>query len=441
MLYSAVNYAQENVGDEPTDDLGNVTDEFQEAFFEALKQKGIENYELALNALDAAARAATGNEENLAVVSFEKGKNLVLLKKYNAAEVHFEGVLAYKPDQLDVMESLYNVYFLQRNYEKALPLVKELIKQDPDYKEDLANLLIRNKQYDEAIVILDELDHDEGESVYRNNLRKSVYRATGNKEQQIEKLETRVDANPKKEQDYLGLIYLYSDEGNIEKAFETAKELLKNQPKSEMVHLALYKFYLGSGETKEAVKSMEVVFDSDIIDKESKYRVLGDFISFVEKNPEYEKTLEKAVNNFAEENGAVYEKLGDYYVAKDRKEDAVTAYKKGLENDEDNYSLLKNTLLVLINVGQFEEAATYSSNGLDIFPAQPLLYLLNGVANVGLQNADEAIEALETGVDYVVDNNTLEKDFFTQLEKAYTLKGNTKKATEYAKKAASIVIN
>ncbi len=441
MLYSAVNYAQENVGDEPTDDLGNVTDEFQEAFFEALKQKGIENYELALNALDAAARAATGNEENLAVVSFEKGKNLVLLKKYNAAEVHFEGVLTYKPDQLDVMESLYNVYFLQRNYEKALPLVKELIKQDPDYKEDLANLLIRNKQYDEAIVILDELDHDEGESVYRNNLRKSVYRATGNKEQQIEKLETRVDANPKKEQDYLGLIYLYSDEGNIEKAFETAKELLKNQPKSEMVHLALYKFYLGSGETKEAVKSMEVVFDSDIIDKESKYRVLGDFISFVEKNPEYEKTLEKAVNNFAEENGAVYEKLGDYYVAKDRKEDAVTAYKKGLENDEDNYSLLKNTLLVLINVGQFEEAATYSSNGLDIFPAQPLLYLLNGVANVGLQNADEAIEALETGVDYVVDNNTLEKDFFTQLEKAYTLKGNTKKATEYAKKAASIVIN
>jgi tetratricopeptide (TPR) repeat protein len=92
-------------------------------------------------------------------------------------------------------------------------------------------------------------------------------------------------------------------------------------------------------------------------------------------------------------------------------------------------------------VGQFEEAATYSSKGLDIFPAQPLLYLLNGVANVGLQNADKAIEALETGVDYVVDNNTLEKDFFTQLEKAYILKGNTKKATEYAKKAASIVIN
>ncbi|MDC8001668.1 hypothetical protein POV26_11515 [Aequorivita todarodis] len=32
----------------------NVTDAFQESFFEALKQKGIENYELALAALNKA---------------------------------------------------------------------------------------------------------------------------------------------------------------------------------------------------------------------------------------------------------------------------------------------------------------------------------------------------------------------------------------------------
>ena len=34
------------------DDLGNVTDEFQEHFFEALKQKGIENYENAITSLE-----------------------------------------------------------------------------------------------------------------------------------------------------------------------------------------------------------------------------------------------------------------------------------------------------------------------------------------------------------------------------------------------------
>ena len=44
-------YAQVDFNKVPDDDLGNVEDEFQEHFFEALKQKGIENYERAVEAL------------------------------------------------------------------------------------------------------------------------------------------------------------------------------------------------------------------------------------------------------------------------------------------------------------------------------------------------------------------------------------------------------
>ena len=54
--------------EQPTDDLGNVTDAFQENFFEALKQKGIENYELALDALRKAEKAAKGDPKLEAVV-------------------------------------------------------------------------------------------------------------------------------------------------------------------------------------------------------------------------------------------------------------------------------------------------------------------------------------------------------------------------------------
>ena len=43
--------AQDKLGDEPEDDLGNVSDDYQEHFFEALKQKGIENYKRAIVAL------------------------------------------------------------------------------------------------------------------------------------------------------------------------------------------------------------------------------------------------------------------------------------------------------------------------------------------------------------------------------------------------------
>lgn len=414
----------------------NVTDAFQESFFEALKQKGIENYELALAALNKAEKAAK-TEENKAVVYFEMGKNHTYLKQYAEAEANFNKVLKSQGDRLDVLEQFYELYYQQKEYEKSIPLVQKLIPFDEDYKEDLANLYILTQQYDKALVQLDELDQVWGESDIRNALRAQIYRATGNTEGAIENLEQKIDNNPKNEKEYLNLIFLYSEQGNKEKAFEAAKNLLKNNPKSELVHLALYKFYLDEGNASEAIKSIKIVFASEEVDKETKYKVLGDFIQFVNENPQYETDLAEIVNQFSVENGRVYEKLGDYYAAKNQNEDALNAYEKGIAKDPDNYNLLKNTLLFQIDFKKYEAAAKLSAEGLEIFPAQALLYLLNGVANNGLQKSDAAIESLETGLDFVFENPKMERDFYEQLSLAYTAKGDSKKGKMYADKAAA----
>jgi len=425
----------------PTDDLGNVSDAFQESFFEALKQKGIENYELALDALQKAERAAKKNPEQEAVVYFEIGKNLKFLKRYQEAEENFQKVLQSQGERLDVMEALYDLYYLQRNYTKAIPLVKKLMVIDPDYKEDLANLYNRTQQYNKALELLDELDESWGESSYRNALRRGIYRATGNSEGAIKNLETKIDKNPKKEQDYLNLIYLYSEQGDTNKAFEVAKELLKNQPNSQLAHLALYKFYLEEGNSSEAMKSMNIVFGSSKIKNKSKYQVLADFLGFVAENPEFEADLDKVIAQFPQDgNGQLYEQLGDYFLAKEDKATALRFYEKGADLDTDNFSLIKNTLLLQIDFKNFEQAAVLSENALGTFPAQSLFYLLNGVANNGLEKYDQAIESLEMGLDFILDDSKMERDFYTQLELANNKKGDTIKANEWAKRAAQINI-
>ncbi len=420
----------------PMDQLGDVTDAFQENFFEALKQKAIENYELALTALNKAEKAAK-TEENKAVVYFEMGKNHTYLKEYAQAEENFNKVLKSQGNRLDVLEQFYELYYQQKDYEKSIPLVQKLIPFDDDYREDLANLYTLTKQYDKALEQLDELDNVWGESDIRNALRIQIYRATGDTEGAIENLEQKIDNNPKNEKEYLNLIFLYSEQGNKEKAFEAAKNLFKTNPKSQLVHLALYKFYLDEGNASEAIKSMKIVFASEEVDKETKYKVLGDFIQFVNENPQYETDLAEIVNQFSIENGRVYEKLGDYYAAKNRKEDALNAYEKGIVIDSDNYNLLKNTLLFQIDLKKYEAAAKLSSEGLEIFPAQALLYLLNGVANNGIQNSDAAIESLETGLDFILEDPKMERDFYEQLGLAYTKKGDSKKAKMYLDKAAT----
>lgn len=428
------------VMDQPEDDLGNVSDEFQEKFFEALKQKGIENYELALTALSQAEKASK-NPEHKAVVYFEMGKNHALLRDFDAAEREFKKVLQIDKNQTDVLAQLYDVYYQQRDYDKSIVLVERLIKHDEEYKEDLANLLTLTKQYEKALTLLDELDVSWGENDIRNALRVRIYKATGDREGAIANIEHKIDSNPKNEREYLNLIFLYSEQGDSQKAFEAAKSLLKNNPNSQLVHLALYKFYLDEGNIEQGINSMKIVFSSSDVDKESKYRVLGDFILFVNSNPEYEQELEEVVKLFSEENGSlVYQKVGEYYVAKLKMEEALDYYEQGMALEKDNYNLLKNTLLLQLEFKKYTEAADLSASALTTFPAQALIYLINGVANNGLNNSSEAVESLEMGLDFIIDDPKMEHDFYDQLRIAYTNLGNTKKASQYAEKASQIKI-
>jgi tetratricopeptide (TPR) repeat protein len=369
------------------------------------------------------------------------GKNYVKLKEYDLAEANFNKVLEWDEDRIDVMESLYDLYYLKKDYTAALPLVQKLIPYDEDYKEDLANLYSRTKQYDKAIEMLDELDELWGESNYRDSLRSRIYREMGNSSKDLEKLVDKINSNPKREREYLNLIYLYSEKGDPKKAFETAKELLKMFPESELVHLALYKFYLDEGDTQNAFQSMQTVFSSKTIDDKSKLKVLEDYLDFIQKHPQYANDLNNIITKFPDQQEPkIFELVGKYYLTLGDREKALSFLERGLTGDQDNYSLIKNTLLLQIDLKKYDEVSALSEKALEIFPAQPLLYLLQGVSNINLNKADIAIESLENGLDYLFDDPKMERDFYEQLSIAYMMKNDIKKAEQYAKMATDIQI-
>ncbi|MEZ4778145.1 MAG: tetratricopeptide repeat protein [Flavobacteriaceae bacterium] len=439
ILLSVTGVFSQEADETPTDDLGNVSDAFQESFFEALKQKGIENYELAYQALQKAEKAAKKDPHQEAVVHFEMAKNLTQLKRYEEAETRFQSVLQTTGERIDVLEALYDLYYQQKNYQAAIPIVEKLAQKDDDYKEDLANLYHRTKQYEKALVLLDELDENWGDSVYRDSLRKQIYTITGNSEGAISNLESKIEKNPKNEQDYLNLIYLYSQENNPEKAFETAKELLNNKPNSKKVHLALYKFYLEEGAVENAMASMKIVFKASEIETPEKYRVFSDFLGFISEKPQFENKLESLIPLLSEMgSGTFYEHLGNYFIQKNEKARALQFFEMGSSLAPDNFNLVKHTILLQMDSGKAQEAAQLSEESLTIFPAQALLYLLNGLANNQLNNSKKAIESLEMGIDFLLDDPKMEKDFYEQLSKAYSQEGDSKKASFYSNKANDI---
>lgn len=434
-LVPQLDYGQIDYNKTPDDDLGEVEDLEQEYFFEALKQKGIENYDRAVTAL----LKCIDLDDSKSVFYFELGKNYNELKNFGQAEDALKQAVKMEPDNEWYLDELYDIYAQQNDYDKAIKTVKQLVKYHPDYKEDLASLYVRTKNYNEALKILDEMDEEHGLSPTRDLLRNQIYDLTGRKKEQIENLQDRVEDNPDNEVNYLALIYRYSENGDNEKAFETAKKLLEIKPNSELVHLALYKFYLDDNDADKAIESMKIVIQSSHIKPTAKTMVLVDFVKFVSENPEYEDDLVEATTLITEDNSeASYLEVAQYFLKKEDKAKALEYYNKALALNSDSYGILRNIMLLQIDLEYFEQAEIQSRDALEKFPAQPLFYLVNGVALNKLDKPNEAIEILEMGLDYLIDDPKMEVQFYKQLSMAFTALNNTSKAKTFSDKAKQL---
>jgi tetratricopeptide (TPR) repeat protein len=431
LLVPQIHYAQVDFNKKPDDDLGDVEDKFHELFYEALKQKSIENYDRSVDAL----LKCIAIDNSVAVLYFELGKNYVLLKNFGAAEDALKKAVSKAPDNEWFLDELYGYYIGQNDIDKAIKTVKQLVKFHPDYNEDLAGLYVKTKDFNEALKILDQLDAEFGISVRRDIMRNQIYEATGRKKDQIKNLEARVENNPDKESNYLQLIFRYSENNEKDKAFETAKELLKINPNSQIVHLALYKFYLDDNNAEKAIESMKIVVKSNEIKPEAKLKVLTDFVQFVGNYPEYEAELVEATTLVGDSNNSkTLIELGQYYLAKNNKAKALEYFEAALKIDADNFNVLRNVLLLYIDLQKFNLADKKCSEVLQKYPAQPLFYLLHGVALNQLNEPKKAAEVLETGLDYIIDDTKMELDFYNQLKSAYTSLNNTAKVKTFSDK-------
>jgi tetratricopeptide (TPR) repeat protein len=435
LIFPQVNYAQVDFNKKPDDDLGNVEDKFQELFYEALKQKGIENYDRSVDALLKCIKL----DNSVPVLYFELGKNYIKLKNFGAAEDALKKAVSKEPDNEWFLDALYGFYMEQNEFGKAIKTVKQLVKFHSDYKENLAALYVKTKEYKDALKILDALDAEFGVSVERDFMRNQIYEATGRKKDQIKNLEARVEDNPDKETNYLQLIFRYSENNEKDKAFETAQELLKVNPNSQLVHLALYKFYLDDNNAEKAIESMKIVVKSPEIKPEAKLKVLTDFVHFVGSHPEYESDLVEATTMVSDSNNSkTLIELGQYYLAKNNKPKALEYFESALKIDAENFNVLRNVLLLYIDLQKFNLAEKKSLEVIQKYPAQPLFYLINGVALNQLNQPQKAVDVLETGLDFIVDDNKMEIDFYNQLSISYSLLSNTAKAKTFSDKVKQL---
>ena len=98
---------------------------------------------------------------------------------------------------------------------------------------------------------------------------------------------------------------------------------------------------------------MTVVLKSDRIKSDAKAKVLNDFVRYVQKNPQYESALLEITGMVAVAEGwKSHVELANYYLLKNDKPLALKHYKSALETDPENFDIIKNILLLQLDLEQ-----------------------------------------------------------------------------------------
>ena len=420
------------------EDVALEKDEFEDSFYESLKQKGIENYDKAIIELEKCLKIQTNN----ATIYFELGKNYFEQKEYKKAYESFEKATKIDPNNRWFWVGMYDVCYENKEFEKAIPIVLKLIEFKKEYKEELVSLYMNTDQYDNALELINELNDQVGKLEMREIYKAEILQDPKFHSAERINLLEQIKKNPKEESNYIALIFLYNKNNQEELAQQIAKKLELEIPNSDWAKVSLFKLYLKNNDGENAVKAMNFVLGSMKIDQKIKHRIFNEFLLFIKDKPQFDSDLEKAVSYFdTDKSIEVAKELGKFYHNKKNWEKAIRFYEIQLKKIPDE---LETALLLFecyTEKGNFDVIEKKVETFIQIYPTQPQFYYYLGLAYNQKGAYKKAKDVLESGLDFVVDNPKLEINFNIQLGEAYNGLGDLKKKEYYFSKAESALKN
>jgi tetratricopeptide (TPR) repeat protein len=409
LLFSFGNhlFAQEN-----PDSIALVEDQLENNFYEAVKQRGIENYDKAIVSI----QKCIEKEPKNAAFQYELGKNYLSLKNYVDAESAFKKAVELDNKQRWYWNGLYDVYYQTKDYQKSIPIVEKLIEFDPNMKEDLVSLFMNTNQHGKALDLLKDMESKSKLTSTMEFYKLKIQESNTYSKPQKEQLEEAIKKNPKVEQNYIDLIVLYTSFNQEDKAFEVAKQLEKEIPNSDWAHVSLVKFHLNNNDGENASKSLFIILENDFIDLKIKHRVFNEFLIFAVKNPSYLKDIDKAIPYFDNDREInVAKELAKFFWKKDDLDKTAFYFEKGLKKNPEDVDAMELYLEVLIQKQDYQLVTRRADDYIESFPTQADFYFYSGLGYNQLKEYKKAKNILENGLDFVIENKILEANFYKQL--------------------------
>jgi tetratricopeptide (TPR) repeat protein len=394
--------------------------------FNALKAKSLENYEEALKQFQKCIKLNTKqalpfyesalinkNQGNLDLAQ-EQIKRATTLEKNN------------RWYQLTYAEILFS----KQNFKNAAVEYKKLILLEPGNEElyyFLADTYIYDKDFLKAIAVYDDLEKNKGVDKMISMQKHKLYMELQKKKNAINELLKLIDTYPNDIEalEILSEVYLLNDEK--EKAFEIFKKLAIIDPDNGRIHLTLADYYRENGDNNQSFEELKLAFKSTKLGIDIKVQILVSYFQLLAVNDSMRQQadeLSKLLISTHKDNPKAHAVYADILYTENKFQEAKTHYLIVLEKDKTKSQVWSQVLFIQAEQNDFSGMLETSDEALTYFPTDPLFYYFNGVSNKWFKHNNEAILALEMGIEFVIDNEMLLLEFYSSLADLHYVMGN-----------------
>ena len=192
------------------------------------------------------------------------GRNLMIIGRFDAAQIEFEQAIRYKPDSAESHYNLGKLFSIQDNWEPARKAFEAALRIDPSYLEALDGLGFALEalgddagavaKYQEAIA-LNEARGGQFASAHVNL--SAYYNRTGDPAKALEYARKAIELDPKSDRAWFQKAKADEREGRLNDAVSALNEAISYNPRASSYYYVLAGVYRRLGWMDESRKALE----------------------------------------------------------------------------------------------------------------------------------------------------------------------------------------
>lgn len=328
--------------------------------------------------------------------------------------------------------------------EEYAQVYRNLLKISPEnieYIGELSSALVLTGNYKEAIELYDAIEKQIGVNETLSIQKQSIYYMLEKPEKagmEIEKL----SATFPYESRYLAMLAEhYKKYGPAEKSLEVYRKIIANDPDDPYAYITLAENLRDQGHENEAFDNLLKAFESPALEPDNKVQIM--FLWFEGKD--YTDTLNQQIGRVAEilvrvhpENPRGYQLYADVYFRNQEWKQARNYLLQALSFDKNNYQMWESLLYADIQLLEFDLLDKHATETISLFPEQALPYLFKGIAAYQSKDYEGALKQFEAGKRFVVRNDQLLAEFYSNTADTYHRLKNDKASDAAYEKALTI---